>query len=352
VGSSLAFIFTCASMVLGVRVHGENVENVDNIKFDDNFRAVPIPCKLGIPLMIKKMSGTGGDDSGIRNNIIVRFMADPEDGFAPLEWQYGGRMGPAPPVLLARRDKMPFSQHDWSLMDQYIQQWLDMCSEADDDRSQVNACLTPDEFKRFVCSERELHPNAFLAIQFPLGSFVIPKNLNAADLNGQEGEVVQFSRERVGVMFADNRVLALRPEKLEIIRGPPCSTDVVHKHLSTDGARQHRAEQIQRKEALVISQRFVECLHQDTFPEMDDLHLFGIGGDYRARAQEVLAVWQGAVKNGDITENMLANALLDGSIKELFNTICHNLAKSQVPNATYAQALIKANFASVEWDSL
>jgi len=144
----------------------------------------------------------------------------------------------------------------------------------------------------------------------------------------------------------------LRPEKLEVIREPAHTADIVPQNNSTDGARQHRTEQIQRTEALVISQRFVECLHQDTFPEMDDLHLFGIGGDYRARAQEVLAVWQGAVKSGNITEKMLANALLDGSIKELFNTTCHNLAKSQTPNATYAQALIKANFASVEWDSL
>jgi hypothetical protein len=47
-----------------------------------------------------------GDDSDIRSNVIVRFMADTSDGLAPAEWQYGGRQGPAPPVVLARKDQV------------------------------------------------------------------------------------------------------------------------------------------------------------------------------------------------------------------------------------------------------
>merc|ERR1712014_13535 len=43
-----------------------------------------------------------------------------------------------------------------------------------------------------------------------------------------------------------------------------------------------------KKEFLQIASRFMECLHQDTFPEMDDLHLFGIGGEYRPRSPPVL----------------------------------------------------------------
>lgn len=33
-------------------------------------------------------------------------MADTSDGLAPAEWQYGGRQGPAPPVVLARKDQV------------------------------------------------------------------------------------------------------------------------------------------------------------------------------------------------------------------------------------------------------
>lgn len=59
--------------------------------------------------------GTGGDDSHIRSSAIVRFMAD-TDGLAPMEWQYGGDRGPAPPVVLARKDRLPLSSQDFHLI--------------------------------------------------------------------------------------------------------------------------------------------------------------------------------------------------------------------------------------------
>ena len=98
-------------MVLGVRVHGDTVKDVE-VTLDDSFRAVSVPALLGVTVLWKKMSGTGGDDSNIRSNIIVRFMADPDDGFAPDHWQYGGGMGAAPPVVLARKDRQPFSKQE------------------------------------------------------------------------------------------------------------------------------------------------------------------------------------------------------------------------------------------------
>ena len=49
-----------------------------------------------------------------------------------------------------------------------------------------------------------------------------------------------------------------------------------------------------------IAKRFVDCLQIDEFPEMGDLHLLGVGCEYHTRVTEVLAVWQGAVKNGDL----------------------------------------------------
>jgi hypothetical protein len=46
-------------MVLGVRVHGPDVVDVE-VKLDETFRSVPVPEKLGIPVLYKTQSGTGG----------------------------------------------------------------------------------------------------------------------------------------------------------------------------------------------------------------------------------------------------------------------------------------------------
>ena len=47
------------AMVLGVRVHGPDVVDVE-VKLDETFRSVPVPEKLGIPVLYKTQSGTGG----------------------------------------------------------------------------------------------------------------------------------------------------------------------------------------------------------------------------------------------------------------------------------------------------
>merc|ERR1712007_131526 len=109
---------------------------------------------------------------------------------------------------------------------------------------------------------------------------------------------------------------------------------------------------VARQDAFAIARRFLDCMYQDTFPERGDLHLFGLGGDYMARATEVLAVWQGAVKDGIVTEELLANALCKGPVKEYFEEICHKLAASRNPNSTYGKALIEARFAALDWDDL
>lgn len=288
----------------------------------------------------------------------MRFMADPDDGFAPPEWQYGGTMGAAPPVLLARRDRIPFSLHDWDLMNAYISEWLDDLSEAEEMRAQVSERhLQPAVFRNYVRAHRDSQAVAFLPLQFPVGSIVIPEGLKVAELNGVEGEVVRYTRDRVGVRFPDREVMALKPERLKLVRDVPLA-DPAAKRLDTGDAkevqkkREMRAKEVAQQEARAIAQRFCEFLYQDTFPEMGDLHLFGVGCDYKSRAQEVLAVWQGAVKSGDLTEERLAEALHDGSMKDLFMETCKKLAKSRNPNQTYAMELIKNNFAALEWDTL
>ena len=46
-------------MVLGVRVHGPDVVNAE-VKLDETFRPVPIPAKLGIPVLFKELSSRNG----------------------------------------------------------------------------------------------------------------------------------------------------------------------------------------------------------------------------------------------------------------------------------------------------
>jgi len=343
-----------ATAVPGVRVHGDSITDVD-VRLDDSFKAVPVPSELGIPLVYKLMSGTGGDDSHIRNNAIVRFMADPADGMAPAEWQYGGRMGPAPPVVLARRDKLPFSQQDWRSLDEYMAEWREEFIEADEERGAVGEkWLSKDAYTAYVRANREMAPSAMLSLQFPLDSTVVPSGLTAAELNGREGIVARYNRDRVGVQFPDRAVTALRPERLALVR-EVAPQEPASKRQDTGqekGAKLERETHVAKKECLQIAARFIECLHQDTFPEMDDLHLFGIGGEYRARAQEALAVWQAAAKNGDITAEQLGESLEKGEVEKLFMETAHRVADSRLPNATYAKALVDSKFAALEFDLL
>merc|ERR1712107_350021 len=119
------------------------------------------------------------------------------------------------------------------------------------------------------------------------------------------------------------------------------------------GAKQAREKEIFRQDALAISRRFIDCLHQDEFPHhTSELHLFGLGTDYSARRTEVLAVWQGAAKNGDVTVEDLTDALCNETVKDFFEKQAHKLAASRSPNSTYAKALIEAKFATLEWDDL
>ena len=64
--------------------------------------------------------------------------------------------------------------------------------------------LNPKAFQAFIRAHQEEWPLAFLSLQFPAGSAVVPQGLaGAQELNGKEGEVVQFARDRVGVQFAE-----------------------------------------------------------------------------------------------------------------------------------------------------
>lgn len=337
---------------MGVRVHGDKVVEVE-VSLDDNFRMVPIPSLLDVPLMCKRMPGTGGDDSKIRNNIIVRFMSDPDDGFAPPEWQYGGaQRGPAPPVALARKDGIPFSKQEWEVVGEYLEVWSEECGEAEEGRLQVSErILQPEAFRTFVMGQRDVRPSAFLSLQFPVGCTVVAEGLTTAELNGKEGEVVQYSRDRVGIQFPERAVTALKPERLRLVREAP-QVEQATKRQDTGEEKVARKRHVEKMEARVIAKRFVECLNEDTFPEFGDIHLFGVGSDYHARSQDVLAVWQGAVKHMGMGFEVIADALEAGTMKEFFEKTCEELAATRTPNSTYANVLIKNKYAAMEWDTL
>lgn len=341
-------------MVPGVLVHGDSVRETE-VTINEQFWPVPVANKLGIPLLYKTRPGTGGDDSHIRNNIIVRLMADPDDGFAPAEWQYGGRMGPAPPVMLGCRDGVPFSQVEWDILAEFMANWMDeLCDE--ENRNHVSVrLLTPENFRKYVMQHKESRVSAFLCIQFPVRSIVVAEGLSISELNDQEGEVVRYSRDRVGVKFPGRDVIALRPERLKLIREPPVSElSAKTQHTGTSNEeKQGRQRELARQEAFAISKRFVECMGEDVFPEIGDLHLFGLGNpDYKLRNSHVLGVWQGAVKHMGVEAVQFADALEKGRMPEFFEETCRKLAEKKGPNQQYAKILIDNKFAAVEWESL
>lgn len=324
-------------------MHGPDVVDCE-VRLDESFRSVPIPEKLGIPVVYKLQSGTGGDDSGIRSNVIVRFMSETSDGMAADEWQY--RL-PAPPVVVARKDQVPFSKDDFQAICEYRDLWMEEAREDEHFTAATDRILEPLAFQSFLREHVEDFPRAFLSLRYPKGSLVVAEGLQNAELNGQKGTVSQYSRDRVGVSFG-SKLVALRPDRLRILEEVEPARK---RHMGVKQTEERRRE-LERQEALAISKRFHECMFEDTFPEMGDLHLFGLGGEYKARATDVLAVWQGLVKNMHWDAEKIAAALMAGNMKERFEGWTKELAESRTPNSTYAKNLIEARFAATEWDEL
>ena len=58
---------------------------------------------VGIPLYAKRLLNE--PRKKCKEYVICRLMSNPyTNGIAPMDWQYGGILGPAPPVLLVRND--------------------------------------------------------------------------------------------------------------------------------------------------------------------------------------------------------------------------------------------------------
>ena len=95
-------------MVQGLRVVGNELLPCE-VLFDQGFQPIPIAQAAGIPLFVKRESGAPRHSQRYR---IVRMMTDPRIGVAPMEWQYGGMLPPAPSCLVARSDGNPFFMED------------------------------------------------------------------------------------------------------------------------------------------------------------------------------------------------------------------------------------------------
>ena len=193
---------------------------------------------------------------------------------------------------------------------------MEEAREAEDNFTEAtDKILEPKAFQKFVREHVEEFPLGFLSLQFPKDSVVVAEGLKAEELNGQQGTVSQYSRDRVGIQFPGKNVTAIRPERLRLLQEAP--EPAAKRHMGVKQTEERRRD-LERQEALQISKRFHECLFEDTFPEMGDLHLFGLGCDYKARATEVLAVWQGLAKHMDFKAEQIADALIKGNMKERF----------------------------------
>lgn len=212
------------SIVDGVEVVGDQVFVAKGIYLQGKEAAKDEPCRIavaaGIPVCVRRKTPTGFRHHRYR---IVRIMSDPRSGLAPSSWQYGGMLGPAPPVLMFRTDGVPFTPVDFEVLDDFEMAMLD-----DGPRS-----VTRESWTRWCPSYRPRYgvwnthafdacPIMFQTV-FSAGKEVRVKGLqNAAELNGVTGVVAggsHYTRDRVGVHLPEPHGLkALKPANIELVQ--------------------------------------------------------------------------------------------------------------------------------------
>ncbi|CAE8690833.1 unnamed protein product [Polarella glacialis] len=195
-------------MVPGIRIVGSQVRDCE-VVLDGSFRPCPTAQAAGIPLFVKRDAFPGPESSLY---LSVRLMTEPRSGFAPMDWQYGGIMGPAPAVVAARTDGVPFTPAGWEVLDNFIDAMF----------SDGPRLVNREDMLRFL-SEAQLalaDVSESLALQYPKNAQVIPKGLTVAALNGVVGTVTgRYENGRVGVHFREPFGLkALRPDNLVLQR--------------------------------------------------------------------------------------------------------------------------------------
>ena len=114
-----------ARIAKGVRIDGMDVRDTEDIAGGGEWERVPGAFGVGIPLMAKKLPLSQSQYPDSDMFFAVRLMSEPATGLAPMRWQYGGRNGPCPPILLARADGEPFTSDDWASLDDYLSSRFD-----------------------------------------------------------------------------------------------------------------------------------------------------------------------------------------------------------------------------------
>lgn len=197
-----------------------------DVSVDASFLPCPTAQAVGIPLVVKRVPGPGVPSDC---HLCVRFMTDPKRGMAPLDWQYGGCLPHAPPVLAARTDGVPFSSNGWRALDDFIMDTFDEGPRQVDHETFLRFLRRENgkAFEPFDDVSRSLH------LRFPEGMPVKPMGLKkAAELNNVEGTVAgRYENGRVGVSFPGQvGVKALQPQSLFTLDGRPADLD--HKNLA------------------------------------------------------------------------------------------------------------------------
>lgn len=144
---------------MGLRVQANQL-TPELIQVDSTFERCPIAHAAGIPLYVKRLFNEPRKKGN--HYIIVRMMSEPSEGIAPIDWQYGGMLEPAPSVLVARSDQVQFNKNDWAVLDDFEMEMLD-----DGPRK-----VSRKDFISFVKAgyEKNLSSNIVLEALYPQGS--------------------------------------------------------------------------------------------------------------------------------------------------------------------------------------
>lgn len=212
-------------MVQGIQIIGATIKDVE-VVLDSSFIPCPTAQAVGIPLVVKREASLG---TRCREHLVARFMTDPSIGLAPADWQYGGLMGPAPPVLAARTDGVAFSKKGWAALNDFISATFE-----------EGPCkVTRAHLRRFLRERLNLPDmSESLAVRFPRQLRVQPEGLRAAaELNGIVGIVTgRYENGRVGVSFPEpHGIKALKPENLLLEGGGPVDQNGEDKQMGDDG---------------------------------------------------------------------------------------------------------------------
>ena len=238
-GTPSAMVRIIRCVVRGIRIVGKRVTDCD-VTVDlrvtdgaphqqchtlDGFVPCPVAEALGIPLFVKREHGPG-EDCDIQ--LVCRFMSTPYTvlHLAPVEWQYGGALGPAPPVVAVRSDGIPFTKEGWEELDGFICDELEEGAYVSLTRPSENTSPYGWAFRKLPDLSKDL------GLRVPEGLLVMPSGLKkAVELNRTLGVVTgRYVNGRVGVRFPEpHGVKFVRPEFLVREDGSPADREEEHR---------------------------------------------------------------------------------------------------------------------------